>query len=136
MSRNDIIYGETLRYTHHSYEKENMISHKSSIILVALGIILYSLLWSFISIEKYFALNATVYDLGFSMQNLWYVTHDVKTINGFLSILSTKGILIVLAPLYYVASPPLLLILQSISLGLGAFPIYAISLKLVHNSCI
>ena len=133
MSRNDIIYGETLRYTHHSYEKENMISNKSSIILVGLGIILYTLLWSFISIEKYFALNATVYDLGFSMQNLWYVTHDVKTINGFLSILSTKGILIVLAPLYYVASPPLLLILQSISLGLGAFPIYAISLKLVHN---
>lgn len=133
MSRNYIIYGEPLWYTLHSYEKENLISHKSSIILVGLGFILYVILWSFISVEKYFALNASVYDLGFSMQNLWYVTHDVNTIKGLLSILSTKGILIFLAPLYYVASPPLLLILQSISLGFGAFPIYAISIKLIHN---
>lgn len=93
----------------------------------------YALTWSYITIEKYFALNATIYDLGFSMQNLWFITHAVSNLSGLLSILSTKGILIVLAPIYYVMSAPLLLIVQSMSLGAGVFAIYGISVKILHN---
>lgn len=93
----------------------------------------YAVTWSYITIEKYFALNATVYDLGFSMQNLWFVTHDITTLSGLLSILSTKGILILLAPIYYIMSAPLLLTIQSVSLGAGVFAIYGISMKILHK---
>ena len=101
---------------------------KSGLIIVSAGVVLYSVLWSFISIHKYYALNASVYDLGFSMQSLWFVTHEVKTPYGFYTLFVSKGLLYILAPLYYVMSAPLLLIIQSVALGMGSLALYGIAL--------
>ena len=107
---------------------------KSGLIILIIGVVLYSILWSFISIEKYDALNASVYDLGFSMQGLWFVTHEIRSPYDFYSLFVSKGLLYLLAPLYYVMSAPLLLILQSVALGIGSLPIYGIaSNKLKDN---
>jgi uncharacterized membrane protein len=119
----------TYPVTDEHYRLISLLKRRINIFILFFSILIYTIVWSYISIEKYLALNASVYDLGFSMQNLWFVTHEIKTYNGFLSIFATKGILLILAPLYYVMSPSLLLIIQSTALALGALPIYGLSAR-------
>lgn len=105
------------------------IVNEKWVIITIIAIIIYSIVWSIISIDKYYALNASVYDLGFSMQSLWFVTHEIKTPYDFFSLFISKGILYTLFPLYFVMKAQLLLVLQSMALGMGALPIYGIALS-------
>lgn len=104
------------------------IHERSATLFLVLAFVAYTVSWSYISIQKLRALNASVFDLGFSMQSLWYVTHAVTSSYGVFSIFTTKGILFLLAPIYYIMSPQLLLIIQSVALGAGMFPLYGIAL--------
>lgn len=103
------------------------ISNKKWFIITIISITIYSIIWSIISIDKYCSLNASVYDLGFSMQNLWFVTHEIKSPYDFYSLFISKGILYILFPLYFIMRAQVLLVLQSLALGLGALPIYGIA---------
>ena len=93
----------------------------------------YSVFWSILTIAKLDALNASIYDLGNSMQSLWYVTNGIHSVKALESTLSAQAILFILAPLYYVLSPQLLLVIQSVSLGSIIFPIYGISRAKLNN---
>lgn len=88
--------------------------------------LIYVLVWSYITVLKFYSLDAAVYDLGAFMQAFWltFHTHSVRNyING----LFLWGDVYIFSPLVFFNSYPLMLIVQSSMLGLGVFPIYGIS---------
>lgn len=100
--------------------------HLPVVILIAFAI--YVVYWSVISLLKFFYFDATVFDLGVSMQSLWGVTHTQWTLSGLLFQLEYQGIIFVLFPLQY-GGYVALLIFQTLFIGVGAFAIYFISAK-------
>lgn len=95
-----------------------------SILVIALIIVI--IYWSLISLLKYFYFQATVFDLGINMQNLWGITHGNWTLYKFFFQFEYQGIAFLLFPLQY-GGYPALLMFQSFFISLGAFAIYYIS---------
>jgi uncharacterized membrane protein len=95
--------------------------------IVAASFAAYTAYWSCITVLKYFALNAYVFDLGIFMQNGWVVLHQLHTPEAFLQYLAYNGIVYVASPLTLLDSYPAVLIFQSAFIGLAAFPLYGIA---------
>jgi uncharacterized membrane protein len=103
------------------------ISSRLPSIILFLSFIGYVSYWSYITILRYYALNAYVFDLGIFMQNGWVVLHQVHTVSAFLAYLAYDGIVYVFSPLTLLDSYPALLILQSVVIALAMFPLYGIA---------
>ena len=95
-------------------------------IILLLSFIFVSLYWSIISLVKYYYFQATIFDLGVSMESLWIVTHTHWTIYQLLFHFDYQGIVFILFPLQY-GGYPALLIFQSFFIGLGSIAVYLIS---------
>lgn len=81
--------------------------------------------WSYLSIAKYYALAAGVYDLGLGMQSLWnftQVAHADPLTYARLALYSPVAFL--LSPIALADSYPLLLFVQTVALASAAFPLY------------
>jgi len=100
--------------------------------VVIWGVISYAALFSFITVTRHLAFRTHALDLGYYDQLLWNITRG----NGALVSLPEMNawgdhlspIMYLLAPLYAVWSTPvLLLVAQSVILGLGAVPVYALA---------
>lgn len=91
--------------------------------IVFLGFLLYVSIWSFISLMRYYSLQADVYDLGIKMQIGWNALY-----HPYFGVVNDISHLIVYFsfPLFLLKSYPLLLIFQSFFIGLAVFPIYLI----------
>lgn len=90
--------------------------------------ILVCIYWSIISLLKYFYFQATIFDLGVAMQNLWNITHIHWTLYLIIVHLSYQGIAFLLFPLQYVGYEGLLLF-QAIIISLGSIPIFLIAIN-------
>ncbi|MEM5784828.1 MAG: DUF2079 domain-containing protein, partial [Candidatus Aenigmatarchaeota archaeon] len=86
----------------------------------------YTVGWSYITILRFYSLNATVYDLGLYMQELWLVYNQHWSIMDFFINFLSRGTMFIFFPLSFFNSYPLLLIFQTIWLGIAIFPIYGI----------
>ncbi len=95
--------------------------------LVAISFLAYVVYWSTITILRYYALNAYVFDLGIFMQNGWVVLHQVHTLAEFLSYFAYNGIIYLVSPLTLLNSYPAILIFQSVVIALAVFPLYRIA---------
>ncbi len=107
----------------------NIIKQKyywTALILLT-GIVLYSIVWSYISIERYYSLSAYVYDSGLEFQRMWEVFHYHWTFYSFVKYFSYSGDTFLFAPLIFLKSYEALYIVQSTFLALPAIPIYLIS---------
>ena len=99
-------------------------------------ILLYVLLFGLISVQRHRAFLTTAFDLGNFDQAIWNTLHgqpfrltNIEGVETHLAI-HVSPILLAIAPLYLLWSDPsLLLWLQSILLGLGAYPLF----RLVHR---
>lgn len=115
-------------------------SYKSSIIpllVVMVGVISYSAVYSFITIAKFNAYNATIFDLGINAQFLYGVFHGGVSLNpGSPNFINTgKLIYLVLAPFYNLyPHEQVLLVFQSVWIALGAIPIYFIVKKNISDT--
>ncbi|WP_449462581.1 DUF2079 domain-containing protein [Tardisphaera miroshnichenkoae] len=98
------------------------------LILIALYLA-FSVYWSWISIMKYFALNASVWDLGVNMDSAWYFIWDPLSALGLLY----KPILWVIFPLFLPKSYPIILTFQAFFASFAAFPIYWIAKRMLKN---
>lgn len=95
--------------------------------VVILLSLVYTLYWSQITIEKYFALNQPVADLGWAIERIWMVTHvDLNLRGAIYDFLYSAGPYF-LSPLILFPDEKLLLILQAFFLGFAAVPLYLIS---------
>lgn len=104
-------------------------------IVVYLSVIIYALIFSYFTIQKYYSFNAYAWDLGIFDQSLWTTVHAGKffysTVEQFLNPtgiffgIHFSPILFLVLPFYSLQSSPLtLLVIQSFVLGLGAVPLY------------
>lgn len=99
---------------------------------VLMGVFLYSLIYSYLSIAKFNTFNATVADLGINANFLYQVFHGGISITpGSSHFINTgKLIYLVLAPFYNLyPSEKVLLVFQSVWVAFGAIPIYFIAKK-------
>ncbi|MGC8609140.1 MAG: DUF2079 domain-containing protein [Thermoplasmata archaeon] len=105
---------------------------KQPIIAIMALIVLFTMAWSVIIIQKYYAFNATVFDLGVSSNLMYEVFHGSSLIQQFQSksIAMNKLIYIPMAIFYNIYPDPLgLEIFQAFWLSLGALPVYLIARK-------
>ncbi len=103
-------------------------------LLLGLAILIYALSFSYLTVNRYAAFEARALDLGNLHQTVWntangrpfHMTNQPGTINRLS--LHVEPILLPIAALYWLHDgPETLLILQSIVVALGAWPLYALA---------
>lgn len=111
-------------------------------LLVLAGFVFaYAVGFSALSLRRYDVFHATTFDLGIIAQVTWNTAHgrwfetsidratNTELIGSYLGN-HVRPILLVLAPFYLLwPDPRLLLVVQSLALGLAAFPLFAIAHK-------
>ena len=104
-------------------------------------VILYTVVYSVLSIARYNTFHATTFDLGIMTQVVWNTAHgrlfetslgraiNAKLIGSYMGN-HVRPFLLLLAPIYRLwPDPRLLLVVQSTALGMAAVPLYAIALR-------
>ncbi len=103
----------------------NLKLNKIKIILI-IGFISYAISWSYISLMRYYSLNADVGDLGIFLEGLYDTAH--LPLSGILNQLANNGAFVLLLPFYFLKiRTQALLVFQSIWLALAVFPLYGIA---------
>ena len=108
------------------------IPSKYSLLLI-LAFVGYSIGWCAIALSKYYALNATVFDLGTFVQSNWGILHQTYTVQSFLGLFAFDGISFLLAPISSTGNYPALLVLQTIVISGAIFPLYGITRQLLKS---
>lgn len=121
---------------------------KDRIIVCVLGIAicLYVAVFSALAIARYNAFHAATFDLGIFTQVVWNTAHgrwfetsidratNSELIGSYLGV-HVMPILLIVAPLYRLwPDPRLLLTLQTIALGVAAWPLYLVARRRIGNS--
>ncbi len=119
--------------------KESFRSSFIPLLVVLLGVVFYSVVYSFITVAKFNAYNATIFDLGVNAQFLYGVFHGSVSLNpnspDFIN--TGKMIYLVLAPFYNLyPHEQVLLVFQSVWIALGAIPIYFLARKNIGDNFI
>ena len=121
-------------YSFYSHQRFFLLLTK---VMLIFFMILYAVVWSYISLVRYYSLNATVFDLGISMQRMWIVFHTNWTVFSFVKYFLFSGFVIIISPISFLNSYSFLLVLQTIILSVPAYYIYLIArqmeLKNLHS---
>ena len=96
------------------------------IILVA-ATALYALVWSYIGISKFLALNAYVFDLGINAERGWLILHTNLGMQGYLITFLHSGIVYLLSPLTGTGNFFAMIIFQAVSIASGGPALYLIA---------
>jgi uncharacterized membrane protein len=107
-----------------------------AVLLLSGAVVAYAILFSVLSLLRYDTFHASTFDLGIMAQVTWNTAHgrlfetsidratNTELIGSYLGN-HVRPILLFLAPIYRLwPDPRLLLVLQSVALGLAAFPLY------------
>ncbi len=97
---------------------------------VLILIAFFTAIWSAVIVQKYYAMNSTVFDLGVSSDMMYQFIHGPSIIRQFESgsVAMNKLIYIPMALFYNIDPNPLgLEIFQAVWLSLGALPVYLIA---------
>jgi uncharacterized membrane protein len=97
------------------------------IYLVLALTLLYFSIFSYISVVKYFAMNADVWDLGYSYGFLSSIAYAHTSSINYVNTFFYQGIIFIIFPIAYFRSLPALLIFQVAMLALPIYIIYEIS---------
>jgi uncharacterized membrane protein len=104
-----------------------------SFLLLLAAIALYSWYWSEITIDRFYGMNAGVFDLGLFVQHVWVVTSPQLSPPNRLLYILDQPFLVLLVPLVWAHSYPVVLTVQTIALALGAIPLYFIAIRLLRS---
>ena len=105
------------------------------ILILILSTLSYISYWSFLTVEKYLSLNASVFDLGLAMQRIWMDYHLI-TLGNIITSFALQGDSFLFLPLSIYPNYIAMLIFQSVMLGLPAIPIYFIAKDKIRNKII
>lgn len=104
-------------------------------VLIILFVTLYTVVWSYISLLRYYSLNAYVFDLGIEMQRMWMVFHTNWTVFSFIKYFLYSGFSMLISPIAFLNSYPFLLVLQTLVLAVPAYYIFLIARQMgIKNS--
>jgi uncharacterized membrane protein len=114
-----------------------------SSLIVLILIVVYSTIFSCITIERYYAFRTTGWDLGIAMQILWNTIHGKPFYYTYELNIAPSGNFLALhfAPIYLLLAPfyallpraETLLALQSLVLAFGALLLYLLSKKVLNS---
>lgn len=97
-------------------------------IILFISVTVYLITWSFITVERYYSLNAYVYDAGLFMQELYDVIYVHWTLNSFFLSFTFRGLKFIIFPISLFKSFPLLFVFQTAWIAAGAPILYYIAL--------
>ena len=85
-----------------SRNKKSWYTNRVEIFIIILGVVIYSIVYSYITVAKYDAYNATIFDLGVNANLLYGVFHGGVSLspNSPYFINTGKMVYLVLAPFY------------------------------------
>lgn len=115
--------------------KQEVNSNKGMIIVIV-AIIIYTVVWSYISWEQLISLNYTYFDLGSFMERLWFISHYTWSVYSFFAVFSNTGLQFFIFPLTYFHSYLLIVIIQSIAVSLCALSLYGISKSILKSELV
>ena len=98
--------------------------------------IIYSGIWAYVVLLRYYSFNANVFDLGLASSALYSVFHGglIASAANPRPFPFSKMMILVLAPFYYFfPNPAWLPVFQSIWIGMGIFPLYYIARTALHD---
>jgi len=102
------------------------------ILLTLMGI--FIIYWSNYALKRYHDLDATFFDLGVILHNMWIVYNQPKDISV---VIFGMPIVILLSPLIFLNNAAtILIILQQIVVALGVLPLYMICKMYTHKKCL
>ena len=96
---------------------------------VLLATIAYIIIWSIISVDRFYSLHAYVYDAGLFMQDWYDVIGAHWTVSSFFLSFTLRGLKFIFFPLILAKSFPLLFVFQTIFIAISACLIYLIAIK-------
>ena len=112
------------------FNKEKSVPTKHSrsiLVILSISTLIYGVFWSYVSISKLLALNATVFDLGIAAQRGWVILHTHLSLLTYIQTLFDSGIVFPLSPLTATGNYPLMLIFQAFSIAIVSPALYRIS---------
>jgi len=117
---------------------KEFVSRYDKLILFSL-IIIYIIIFSLLSLKKYNNFGYNNYDLAIFNQVFFNTIHGrwfdmTVNLNNYLADHFTPIIFLVLPFYYFKQTPETLLVLQSIILGLSAWPLYFLAKKIIGNN--
>lgn len=111
-----------------------LIVRELPLLFVILISIIYSSFWSLITVDKYFALNQPVADLGDAMESIWLTVHNSFNLTQvFSNFMGSAGPYYLFWLSNYKSMGIFLLIFQSSFLGFSAVPLFLIARKELRN---
>lgn len=116
--------------------KEPKIFQVTPLILLILATIIYIVVWSYISEMSILSLQSTYFDLGSFMERLWFIPHYTWGLTSFLAIFSNTGLEFFLFPISYFHNYTIIVVIQSVVIGICALPLYGISRLLIKSKII
>jgi len=148
-----ISYMKSLLRPFNTFPLEELLSKKVYIsyrvklelglIITMLLVLIYTIIFSYVTILRHYSFRTTGWDLGIFMQILWntihgtpfYYTYELlKVPSGNFLALHFAPIIILLVPLYaLMPRAETLLVFQSFILGLGAIPLYLLTTKVLNS---
>jgi uncharacterized membrane protein len=116
-------------------------SNKYSVLVLSIAMVLYTLLFSLLSLKKYYNFSYNAYDLAIFNQVFFNTLHGdwfAGTVNQNIYLADHLApIIFLLLPFYWIKqSPETLLVLQSAILALSAWPIYLIAKNIIKEKFI
>lgn len=111
----------------------SVFSHRYDLIILAIAFLIYLVYWSDITLERFYSLNSSVYDLGSSMEVMWLIYNAHWTVSSFLYTFFIQGGKFILLPLAIPQNFQVLLIAQTFYIDVAVFAIYGISRHLIHQ---
>ena len=96
---------------------------------VLIATIIYIIVWSIISLDRFYSLNAYVYDAGLFMQDWYDVIGAHWTVSSFFLSFTLRGLKFIFFPIILSKSFALLFVFQTIFIAISACLIYLIAIK-------
>jgi uncharacterized membrane protein len=113
------------------------------VLTLLFSVILYSCYWSWLTISRVYSMVSAVYDLGLFVQHTWMFTqpgsialYGLSGLPGpvaYLALVLDEPFEFLLSPLGLLNNFPAVLIVQSIALGAGALPLFAIARRILSS---
>ena len=102
-------------------------------LLPLIFVIIYTAVWSFISLDRFYSFGSYVFDLGINMERSWLIFHTSWNASTLIGAFLYSGIVLIVSPLFIIGGYPFVLIFQSLFLAYTAIPLYYISLRLLQS---
>lgn len=114
------------------YAEDDLEIRRFRLISVLFAFI-YIVVWAYITLARYYSMNANVWDLGYAANVTASIPLSLKTLHAFITQIAYQAIAFLVYPVTLAPVIPAILLLQSILLGLSAIIVFEIGHSITKN---